>query len=140
MTKNQNKKQLNGKEVKKRKKRGYDAERELVKELRDAGFMALRIPVSAPSSEPLPDVFAVKGNTILAIEVKSQEGYAYFKERQIDKLNQFLSIHKIYPKRFAILAAKFKRRGWSFIIAKENKDYSLKKGGGLSLKNFLKNI
>ena len=53
------------------KKRGYDAERELVHRLREAGFDALRVPVSAHSREPLPDVFAIKGDAILAFEVKS---------------------------------------------------------------------
>ena len=131
------KRQLTGEEVRRRKKKGYDAEREIVNKLREAGFMAVRIPVSAPSREPLPDVFAVKGERILAIEVKSQETYAYFNERQVEKLYQFLEIHRLYPKRLAILAAKFKRAGWSFIIADKPKDYSLKKGEGLSFEDFL---
>jgi Holliday junction resolvase len=84
------------------KKRGYDAERELVHRLREAGFDALRVPVSAPSREPLPDVFAVKGDAILAFEVKSQERYAYYKRHQVEKLHEFLEIHRIYP------------RGWRF--------------------------
>ena len=70
---------LTRKEVKHMKKRGHDAERELVHRLRDASFDALRAPVSAPSSEPLPDVFAVKGDAILAFEVKSQKRYTYYK-------------------------------------------------------------
>ena len=48
------------------KKWGYNAERELVHLFKDGGFDARRVPVSAPSREPLPDVFVVKGNTILA--------------------------------------------------------------------------
>lgn len=132
------KRQLTGEEVRRRKKKGYDAEREIVNKLREAGFMAVRIPVSAPSREPLPDVFAVKGDRILAIEVKSQERYAYFKKRQVEKLYQFLEIHRLYPKRMAVLAAKFKRAGWSFIIADEPQDYSLKRGEGLSFEDFLR--
>ena len=87
---------MTGKEVRRRKKRGYDAEREIVNKLREAGFMAVRIPVSAPSSEPLPDAFAVKGDWILAMEVKSQERYAYFKKGQVEKIYQFLEIHRLY--------------------------------------------
>lgn len=120
------------------KKRGYDAEREIVKKLRDAGFEALRIPVSAPSNEPLPDVFAIKDGTILALEVKSQERYAYYKRKQVVKLHKFLEIHRIYPKRLAVLAAKFKYKGWVFEIAEKSRDFSLRMGQGISFKELLK--
>ncbi|RJS89364.1 endonuclease [Candidatus Bathyarchaeota archaeon] len=129
---------LTAKEVRRMRKRGYDAEREIVGRLREAGFMAVRIPVSAPSNEPLPDVFAVKGDRILAIEVKSQGRYAYFKKKQVEKLFQFLEIHRIYSKRMAVLAAKFKWAGWSLIIADEPRDYSIKRGEGLSFEEFLR--
>lgn len=128
---------LTRKEVRAIKKRGYDAERELVHMLRDNGFEALRIPVSAPSKEPLPDVFAVKDDCILAIEVKSQARYAYIKRDQVQKLHEFLKIHKIYPKRFAVLAAKFKYRGWWFDIADKYDDYTLKIDQGLSFKELI---
>jgi len=129
---------LTSKEVRSMRKRGYDAEREIVAMLREAGFMAVRIPVSAPSNEPLPDVFAVKGDWIIAVEVKSHERYAYFKKKQVEKLHQFLEIHKLYPKRTALLAAKFKRRGWTFVIADKPRDYSVKHGEGLSFEEFLR--
>jgi Holliday junction resolvase len=128
---------LTRKEVRAIKKRGYDAEREIVHMLRENGFKALRIPVSAPSKEPLPDVFAVKGDCILAIEVKSQVRYAYIKRDQVQKLHEFLNIHKIYPKRFAVLAAKFKYRGWWFDIADKYDDYTLKIDQGLSFKELI---
>ena len=51
---------------------GHRAERDLVRKLRDNGFKAVRVPVSAPSSEPLPDVFATKGNCVYAFEVRQQ--------------------------------------------------------------------
>jgi Holliday junction resolvase len=122
------------------KKRGYDAERELVKKLRGAGFKALRVPVSAPSNEPLPDVFAIKGDTILACEVKSQNRYTYYKRKQVAKLHEFLDIHRIYPKRFAVLAAKFKYKGWVFDIAERPGDYSLRVGRGISFRDLLKRV
>lgn len=131
---------LSRKQVRRMKKRGYDAERELVKMLREAGFDALRVPVSAPSNEPLPDVFAIKENTILACEVKSQDRYAYFKRKQVVKLHEFLKIHCIYPKRFAVMAAKFKYKGWVFGIADKPGDYSLRVGQGIGLRELLKTV
>jgi Holliday junction resolvase len=112
----------------------------LVKKLREAGFKALRIPVSAPSNEPLPDVFAIKGDTILACEVKSQNRYTYYKRKQVAKLHEFLDIHRIYPKRFAVLAAKFKYKGWVFDIAERPGDYSLRVGRGISFRDLLKRV
>jgi Holliday junction resolvase len=131
---------LTWKEVKRIKKRGYDAERELVNMLRRKGFDALRVPVSAPSSEPLPDVFAVKGDVIMAFEVKSQSRYAYYKRNQVEKLHEFLEIHRLYPKRLAILAAKFKYKGWAFAIASKPDDFSIRVGGGISLNELLKKL
>jgi Holliday junction resolvase len=129
---------LTSREVRSMRKRGYDAEREIVAMLREAGFMAVRIPVSAPSNEPLPDVFAVKGDWIIAVEVKSHMSYAYFKKKQVEKLYQFLEIHRLYPMRTALLAAKFKRGGWSLLVAEKPRDYSVKRGEGLSFEDFLR--
>jgi Holliday junction resolvase len=126
--------------MKARKKRGYDAERELVLMLRKEDFKSLRVPVSAPSKEPFPDVFAVRGDVILAFEVKSMERYAYYKEDQIVKLFGFLEIHKIYPRKYAVLAAKFKYKGWVFYIAEKPGNYTLKVGTGISLSKLLKQI
>ena len=131
---------LTAKEVRRIKKRGYDAERELVHNLRRAGFDALRVPVSAPSREPLPDVFAIKGDAILAFEVKSQPRYAYYKRDQVAKLHEFLEIHRIYPKRLAVLAAKFKYKGWAFAVAEKPDDYSIRIGGGMSLRELIKSL
>jgi len=131
---------LNRKQIRRMRKRGYDAERELVKKFRSAGFRALRVPVSAPSNEPLPDVFAIKDESILACEVKSQERYAYFKRKQLDKLHRFLEIHRFYPNRFAVLAAKFRYKGWVYAIAQKPDDYSLRVGQGMVFRELLKNI
>ena len=112
----------------------------LVKKLRKEGFDALRIPVSAPSKEPFPDVFAVKDDTILAFEVKSQARYAYYKRNQVLKLHEFLRIHKYYPKRLAVLAAKFKYKGWTFLIAEKPDFFSLRIGQGLTLSELIKKL
>jgi len=131
---------LDGKQVRRMKKRGYDAERELVQMFRRVGFEALRIPVSAPSNEPLPDIFAVRGDAILACEVKSQERYVYFKRGQVEKLQRFLDVHRLYPKKLAVLAAKFKYQGWAFLIADKPMEYSLRIGQGISFRDLLKSI
>lgn len=131
---------LTRKEVRRIKKRGYDAERELVHKLRDAGFDALRIPVSAPSREPLPDVFAIKGDAILAFEVKSQARYGYYKRDQVAKLHEFLKIHGYYPRRFAVLAAKFKYKGWAFLVAEKPGDYSIRVGQGITFRELVERV
>jgi len=128
---------LTRQQVKRLKKRGYDAERELVQMFRVAGFEALRIPVSAPSNEPFPDVFAIKDDCIIALEVKSQERYTYFKRKQINKLFSFLEVHKYYPRRYAVLASKFKYKDWTFLIADKKRDYSIRAGEGLTFKKLI---
>ena len=132
--------QLTAKQVRSMKKRGYDAERELVHMLRDVGYSAIRVPVSAPSREPLPDVFAIKDDAILSIEVKAQERYAYYKRDQVQKLFEFLEIHKIYPRRYAVLAAKFKYKGWWFDIAPKLDDYMIKIDRGMTWNELLVKI
>ena len=132
--------QLTAKQVRAMKKRGYDAERELVHMLRDVGYSAIRVPVSAPSREPLPDVFAIKDDAILSIEVKAQERYAYYKRDQVQKLFEFLEIHKIYPRRYAVMAAKFKYKGWWFDIATKLDDYMIKINKGMTWNELLAKI
>ena len=132
--------QLTAKQVRAMKKRGYDAERELVHMFRDVGYSAIRVPVSAPSSEPLPDVFAIKDDAILSIEVKAQERYAYYKRDQVKKLFEFLEIHKIYPRRYAVLAGKFKYKGWWFDIATKLDDYMIKIDKGMTWNELLTKI
>ena len=128
---------LSAKQVRAMKKRGYDAERELVHMFRDIGYDAIRVPVSAPSKEPLPDVFAVKDDSILSIEVKAQERYAYYKKDQVKKLFEFLEMHKIYPRRYAVLAGKFKYKGWWFDIAEKIDDYMIKIDKGMTWNELL---
>lgn len=131
---------LTGRQVRAMKKRGYDAERELVGMMRDNGFDAIRVPVSAPSNEALPDVFAVKDKAIVAFEVKSQLRYSYYKASQVDKLLKYLEIHRIYPRRYAVLAGKYKYKGWRFMVVEKLGDYTLKPGEGLSLTELVAKI
>ena len=83
------------------------------------------MPASAPSSEPLPDVFATKGNCILAFEVKTTHvDRAYFKKSQVKKLFDFLSLFDAYPERMAVLVCKSPYR-WVFKHVKHPDDYSI---------------
>lgn len=116
-------------DIKGRRKKGYNAERELVKLLRAKGWKAVRIPVSAPSGEPLPDVLATKDDTILAFEVKvNQKGRAYFSRKQIEKLHLFLEMFQPFNIRIAIVAAKFPYRGWVMQRVEEDRNYTVHLG------------
>jgi Holliday junction resolvase len=72
------------------RKRGFYSENVLVKLLQRNGYNAVRIPVSNPSLNPLPDVIARKNAHIYAFEVKNASYYAYFPKQQIEKLFRFL--------------------------------------------------
>jgi len=114
---------LTFKEIRRIKKRGYEAERELVHKLRLNGFRSVRVPVSAPSGEPLPDVFATKGNCIVAFEVKAPKAErAYFRRDQVEKLFFFLSFFEPFAKRLAVLGAKFPRK-WVLKVVEKPDDF-----------------
>ncbi len=72
------------------RRRGFYSENVLVKLLQKKGFKAVRIPVSNPSLNPLPDVIARKDDDVYAFEVKNASYYAYFPKQQIEKLFRFL--------------------------------------------------
>lgn len=97
------------------RKRGFYSENALVKKLERHGYKAVRVPVSNPSRNPLPDVIARRGQHIYAFEVKKASHYAYFPKKQIEKLfcflDQLIPITPLY--KHAILAAHFGRT-WIF--------------------------
>lgn len=97
------------------RKRGFYSENVLVKLLHKNGFNAVRIPVSNPSLNPLPDVIARKGSHVYAFEVKNARYYAYFPKQQIDKLFRFLEelIPLENPYKHAVVAAHLGKR-WIF--------------------------
>ena len=72
------------------RKRGFYSENALLKLLQKNGYHAVRIPVSNPSLNPLPDIIGRKEAEIYAFEVKNARYYAYFPKQQIDKLFRFL--------------------------------------------------
>ena len=97
------------------RKRGFYSETVLVKNLKKNGYSAVRIPVSAPSLSPLPDIVGRKGKHVFAFEVKNSSYYAYFPKQQIDKLFRFLN--EFFPikkdVKHAILAAHLGKK-WLF--------------------------
>ena len=72
------------------RKRGFYSENALVKLLLKNGYNAVRVPVSNPSLNPLPDIMARRGPHVFAFEVKNSSYYAYFPRQQVDKLFRFL--------------------------------------------------
>lgn len=78
-------------------------------------YNAVRVPVSNPSLNPLPDIIARRENDVYAIEVKNAGYYAYFPKQQIIKLfeflNQFIPVDDTH--KHPILAAHMGKR-WIF--------------------------
>lgn len=97
------------------RKRGFYSETVLVKLLHKNGYNAVRVPVSNPSLNPLPDVMARRGQHLYAFEVKNARYYAYFPKPQIDKLFQFLDqfIPSGNENKHAVVAAHLGKR-WLF--------------------------
>jgi Holliday junction resolvase len=102
-------------EIRRWRRRGFYSENVLVKLLTKNGYNAVRVPVSNPSLNPLPDIMARKNWHIYAFEVKNAGYYAYFPKQQIDKLFRFLNELIPLEKRFkhAVLAAHLGKR-WVF--------------------------
>jgi Holliday junction resolvase len=97
------------------RKRGFYSENALVKLLQKNGYNSVRVPVSNPSLNPLPDVIARRGFNTYAFEVKNAEYYAYFPKQQIDKLFRFLDqmIPSEIQSKHPVLAAHLGKR-WIF--------------------------
>jgi len=102
-------------EIRRWRKRGFYSENVLVKLLQKNGYNAVRVPVSNPSLNPLPDVIARRDIHVYAFEVKNARYYAYFPKQQIDKLFRFL--YQLVPvengRKHAILAAHLGKK-WLF--------------------------
>jgi Holliday junction resolvase len=97
------------------RKRGFYSETVLVKLLQKKGYNAVRVPVSNPSLNPLPDIMARRGQHLYAFEVKNATYYAYFPKQQIDKLFRFLDefIPSGNEAKHAVVAAHLGKR-WLF--------------------------
>jgi Holliday junction resolvase len=97
------------------RKRGFYSENALVKLLQKNGYYSVRVPVSNPSLNPLPDIMARKDSEIFAFEVKNARYYAYFPQQQIEKLFRFLNelipVDKMH--KHAVVAAHLGKK-WIF--------------------------
>jgi len=72
------------------KRKGSEAERELVQMLWGAGLAAIRVAGSGVTKFPSPDVVASNGSRVLAIECKStKHKVRYIDPEQISQLNKF---------------------------------------------------
>jgi len=115
------KKEFDKHDMRKWRRRGFRSEILLVKLLRQDGYQAVRVPVSNPSLNPLPDIIARREDQVYAFEVKNAGYYAYFPKQQVDKLFQFLNLFIPLPNqsKHAVLAAHmgkkwiFKEMSWS---------------------------
>jgi Holliday junction resolvase len=135
-------------EIRRWRKRGFYSENVLVKLLIKNGYHAVRVPVSNPSLNPLPDIMARKNSHIYAFEVKNASYYAYFPKQQIEKLYRFLE--ELIPAdnqfKHPLLAAHlgkrwiFKELGWkdwekdrlpdkARILKRDRGNFSLSDGG-----------
>ena len=110
------------------KKKGIDAERELIHKFWEKNWTALRIAGSGSSKYPSPDIIAANITRKLAIEAKlTKETKKYFTKADIDQILEFSS--KFGAE--AWLAVKFPKLGWFFLPPSEIKQ--TKKGFVFSL-------
>jgi len=106
------------------KRRGYSAERKLVKFLnKKEGNYVFRVPVSGSRPSPksnvaLPDVFLVNNveDRVVAFEVKcTSNSKVKVPRNQVIKLFKFLDAFKKYKRREAVIAVWFfKEKKWVF--------------------------
>jgi len=142
-------KKVNTNGIRRWRRRGFYSETVLVKKLEKYGYNAVRVPVSNPSLNPLPDVIARRDLHMYAFEVKNAEYYAYFPKRQVEKLFRFLDHLVPIPRQYKhpVLAAHLGKR-WVFremswrdwekskllekerILKRDKGNFDLKKGGG----------
>lgn len=101
--------------LRKWRRRGFYSENSLVKLLQKNNYNAVRVPVSNPSLNPLPDIIARRDKHVFAFEVKNTGYYAYFPKQQIQKLFQFLQLFVPIEEEYKhpVLAAHMGKR-WIF--------------------------
>ncbi len=118
------------------KKRGCDAERELLHLLGQKNFSVARVAGSGMISETNCDLLVSNGKKKYAIEVKiSSNNKKYLDKKQIKDLIIFSKNFGFKP----LLAIKFLRKGWWFIEPKNLGE--TKKGYVISLEKIrLKNV
>jgi Holliday junction resolvase len=124
------------------KRKGINAERELIHKFWENNWTAIRVAGSGSSKYPSPDIIAANISRKLAIEAKlTKDDKKYFTKQDIGQILEF-------SKKFgaeAWLAVKFSKYGWFFLPpseiekTKEGFVFSLKKAKlkGLSFNELL---
>ncbi len=98
-----------------RKSKGTNAERELVKLLWEKGWAALRTASSGSMKVPLPDVVAARKGKLLAIECKTTKKLPkYLNIEEVKELEKFADVAGALP----IIAVKVSHKGWIFVHSK----------------------
>lgn len=116
------------------KKRGSDAERELLHLLSKKNFAVARVAGSGMIEETCCDLFAGNGKKRYVIEVKiSSNDKKYFISKQIKGLVEFAGKFGLKP----LVAIKFLRKGWYFIEPKKLNKTG--KGLTISFEDIVKN-
>ena len=101
------------------RKRGYEAERELVRKLWRCGFAVVRGPASGAKVRKAvyPDVVAIKNRRILVFEVKKRSKLEsiYLDKEQVAKLREFAR----RAGGDAFIAIKISGMPWRFVSVKQ---------------------
>ncbi len=96
------------------KRKGSNAERELMHKLWKQGFAVVRAAGSGSTTLPNPDLFASINGKNYAIECKcTKNTFVRLKEEQLKNLIIFSKRAKAKP----IIAVKFLNNGWKFFEA-----------------------
>jgi len=102
-----------------RKRKGINAERELLHKFWDAGWACVRIAGSGSIKYPMPDVLVSNGFKVIAIEIKNIDSdYKYFPRREINELVDFSKKFGAIP----FVAVKFSGKPWLFLSIEDLKE------------------
>ena len=113
--------------IKNKKKKGTDAERELVHYFWKNDWAAVRVAGSGSMKYPSPDLIVGKNGILYVIECKiTEKERQYFEQKEIAELQQFAKIMS----GIALIAVKFKKHPWKFYplskLSKTKTKYVLK--------------
>src|SRR3989338_7874239 len=102
-----------------KKKKGIDAERELIHLFWKSGWAAHRIAGSGSSRYPSPDIIAGNGLRRAAVECKiTKESSKYFSQEEIISLQSFAQQFGAE----AWIAIKFPKKEWFFMNLEDMKE------------------
>ncbi len=115
------------------RRKGFQAERELVKKLWRYGFAVLRGPASGSGARTIfyPDLLAIYKGRIFVIEVKyrSTDKDIYIDKEKINKLKDFAQ--RAHAE--ILIAVKIKNKGW-FVVPLEHNCMETQKGCRIALR------